>query len=219
MILAASKRNYSMRQKHIWVVTLVVFLILPQVSLAQSADYTLERVAIHARLVLSKLAEPESVKLDQGAQANSLQLPDSLVRGGVFRDDLARLLRDVEDWKSHLPDSDEAAYNEVRLGLQKHVRLLKISAPSARLDINQNTSFSLLLLEMEQAANTVDAELVSDQRIERQSNTAEVRRRSTAYNLNSWGGWNGWGPWGAGCDPWGPYFGRPLNPGYGPYCW
>lgn len=209
-----------MKQKRTGIIFLAVFLALAGVAVAQSADYYLERVAIHARLVQSKLSRPESITVESG-QTDSLRLPDSIVRGEVFRDDLARLLSDVEDWKSRLPSRDEATYEEVRTGLQKHIRLLKISAPSAGLDINQNTSLSLLLLEIEQASKNMDVEVARfDPKLEQPRNdTYFGRALSPGLGLNGWGGWNGWGPWGAGCDPWGPYFGRPLNPGFGPYCW
>ena len=64
--------------------TLAAIFVLMQSASAESIQYYLERVAIHARLVQSKLAE----------------VPESADRAGLLRSDLQRLIDDVDQWKS-----------------------------------------------------------------------------------------------------------------------
>ena len=179
--------------------TLAAIFVLMQSASAESIQYYLERVAIHARLVQSKLAE----------------VPESADRAGLLRSDLQRLIDDVDQWKS-APGSRNVG-DEDRGGLDGYRRVLMVSASTAGLDANQNAALSLLLLELEQASSAIAGGLEKDTL----GNLRLQPARSSSIGLwGPYGTWGGFaGPWGPGCDPWGPYFGRPINPSACPYYW
>lgn len=179
--------------------TVAAFLILFQPASADSIQYYLERVAIHARLVQSKLSEGT----------------EPVERSGLLRSDLQRLVGDVEQWQTSSRGRKVA--DEVRGGLDGYRRVLMVSAFTAGLDANQNAALSLLLLELEQASSALAGGLEKD-------TLGNLRLQpARSSNIGLWGGYGPWGgfagPWGPGYDPWGPYFGRPINPGSCPYFW
>ncbi len=179
--------------------TVAAFFLLMQSASAESIQYYLERVAIHARLVQSKLSED----------------PATAERSGLLRSDLQRLVNDVEQWKKS-PSGRNVA-DEVRGGLDGYRRVLMVSASTADLDANQNAALSLLYLELEQASSAIAGGLEKDTL----GNLRLQPARSSSFGLwGPYGQWGGFaGPWGPGCDPWGPYFGRPINTGSCPYYW
>ena len=171
-------------------------MVLMQPVSAESIQYYLERVAIHARLVQSKISEG----------------PGST---GLLVSDLQRLVDDVEQWKTSLAGRNIA--DEVRGGLDGYRRVLMVSASTAGLDANQNAALSSLYLELEQASSAIAGGLEKD-------TLGNLRLQpARSSGIGPWGPYGQWGgfagPWGPGCDPWGPYFGRPINTGSCPYYW
>ena len=179
-------------------IVVIAFLLLAPSASAESVQYYLERVAIHARLLQTKLSD-EPV----GAEKIS-----------AFQSNLSNLLDDVDQWKT---SAGGATADEVRGGLDGYRQVLLTSKPSAGLNINQSAALSLLLLEMEQASDAIAGGVQKD-------SLGNLRiQPARSSNSGFWGAYGPWGgfagPWGPGCDPWGPYFGRPLNPGSCPYYW
>lgn len=176
---------------------LATCLMLVQSASAESVHYYLERVAIHARLLQTKLSEE----------------PATAGKGTALQSHLTTLLQDLEKWEA--PGASTSA-DVVRGGLDGYRQVLRTAAPEAGLDANQSASLSLLVLEMEQASDAIAGDLPKDS--VGSLGLQPVESNGRVY----WGGygpWNGLGPWGPSCDPWGPYFGRPLNTGACPYYW
>lgn len=192
-------RRYSSRVKRFLLTTVVAIFVLMHSASAESIQYYLERVAIHARLVQSELSES----------------PESINVSGLLRSDLQRLVDDIEQWKSAPGDRDLS--NEVRGGLDGYRQVLMVSASTAGLDTKQTSALNQLYSELEQASVAIAGGLERETR----GNLGLQPARSS--NIGPWGAYGPWGgfagPWGPGCDPWGPYFGRPLNPGSCPYYW
>lgn len=178
--------------------TLVFSLLTVQGGLAQTADYYLQRIAIHTRLMESKL---EATKLES-----------------QFQGDLQRLAADLEKWKNTFLEEDDI--KEVRELLDDHGHMLRASALTASLDTEQTTSLELLLLEIENGSQSLTPDRFSQRPIRIPYDLPSSERDNPIY-LNQWGGWGGnFGGWGGLCapsvDPLGPYFGRPLHPNFGP---
>lgn len=205
---------------------LVVFLIhlCCHGALAQSADYFLERVAIHARAFESSIEENEQVPVAQehlgefggesetGKESPAVSVEPELSWSlRLVQEDLSALQADLEDWKSKVPSPDKNVYAGLRTGLERHSRRLKVSTSPLTLSTRQLTTQKLLLLELDEAARGIDNEWrLANQRQELQR--SERRRRS---NISiGFGGWNNWGPWGQGA--WGvdPFFHPGLHPGF-----
>lgn len=177
---------------------LLAFLVSAQSASAESMQYYLERVAIHARLLQSKLSTEPAANGERAALQSSL----------------ASLLKDLNQWEA--PGAKVSA-DEVRGGIDGYRQVLMTAAPAAQLDVNQSAALSLLTLEMEQASSSIAGGIPKDSLGKLGLQTPPSR--SPAY----WGGYGPWGgyagPWGTSCDPLGPYFGRPLSTGYCPYYW
>jgi hypothetical protein len=188
-----------------------------QASFAQSSDYLLERVAIHARLVQAKIP-----------------VEDPATTGGLFSTDLQALLEDLELWTEKLPAKDRGTYQAVKEKLEKHSTLLRISSRPIQLTPEQATVLELLFLELEQAAEHVDTEYEQQVGVNAKERSTQQQRRPIRLSVGVGPGWNAWGggPWGGGLwgggwngaawgggGPWGPFFGQPYSPAFGPRCW
>lgn len=177
---------------------LVLSLFTVQAGLAQPADYFLERVAIHVRLMESNL---ETAKL-----------------GSQFQGDLQRLAADVEMWGKRFLEEDDL--EEIRGQLDDHGHMLRASALRASLDKDQNTTLDLLLLELERTSQNLTPDHFVQTAIQIPYDLPS-RERGTVRAYNQWGDWDD--SWGELCppvvDPLGPYFGRPFHPDRGAYWW
>ena len=110
---------------------------------------------------------------------------------------------------------------------QKHSTLLRISSRPIQLTAEQATVLELLFLEIEQAVDHIEMEFEQVAVKTRQRNRQE--RSPIRLGVGVGPGWNAWGvgPWGGGWNgaawggggPWGPFFGQPYSPAFGPRCW
>lgn len=199
--------------------TLCLVALASQMTLAQSADYFLERLAIQARLMQAKAPLPMTGDplgaLPSEEVRTTSQSQDPVA---IFAQDLEELLQDVSAWKSLSSSSQRQSYEEIKTGLQEHAIELQNSAAHLDLNTEQDVHYKLLLLEVEVAAENIGAR---DQRADVKLAEARRRRDRARFDYgfgpawNAWGGpWGGWGAWGAG-----PYFGQPFGAGFGPRCW
>ena len=189
-----------------------IFLILAfslltvQSALAQTAEQSLERIAIHTRLMESKL---ETSKV-----------------GSQFQGDLRRLVADLENWKSSFLDEDDI--NDVRERLDDHKHMLEASVLMVSLDSDQSSTLELLFSEIERGSQNLVPDTFAQTRTIRIPYQLPSGDTQEASNARQWGvSWDnpaGWGGWLESCqpggiDPWAPYFGRDINRNSGPMWW
>jgi len=174
-----------------FLLVLILLALCPLAALAESVNYSLKRVAIHARLLENTLIESP---------------PGGVVLEAVVKN----LLEDIALWEESL--APRGGRDLVRSGLSRHRDSLLMSARSVELNVDQKASLNLLLSELERAGESIENDSPRE--------TLGIAPELQPVRSDPWSRWGGFdGPWGPAYDPWGPYFGRPLNPGSYPWYW
>lgn len=204
--------------KRSFVTGAVIFCLLSQSAMAESATYHLKRLEIQARAfltVLEKTAPASTTPLSVDSQEESASVEQQLEQATnsptwaeeMAREDLNSLLNSVESLQDKLRTSHPDEYLKAKIELESLARRLRISTAPLQLDAQQKANLELTLLELEESIASVS--------MEREQQLAQKERRRPRVNVGvglGYGNWGAWGPWGQsswGYAPW----------GYAPYTW
>ncbi len=200
-------------------------LALP--ALAEGPGYHLERLQRQALTVLELLPPPAPAGSELSASVQE-QLAGSPWSRQMVSDDVRQVVETTRSLDESLSKEATAdGLQQARSQLESLGRRLRVSSSALTLAPAGRTAMDLLLLDLEEAAQSM-AEARDQVLAEQRGRRGGVRSVSVGVGFGGWGGWGmgvpyGWGgyyPYGYGAGP-GPYL--PAYPGFMPgppgACW